>query len=124
MSTELLSIGQVAQTTGVTTSALRYYDERGLISVAERVGGQRRFTSDTVGRVNFVQRCQDAGFSLDEIAAILDDSSGNWRAVVENKIAELTNRRDHLTSVIDLLHEVQNCGCTIVADCPVRLAPR
>ena len=67
MTPDLLSIGQVAQTTGLAVSAVRYYDDIGLIEASARVGGKRRFAPEIVGRVSFVQRAQEAGFSLDEI---------------------------------------------------------
>ncbi len=117
MTTELLSIGQVAETTGLAVSALRYYDEIGLIQVSTRVGGKRRFHPETVGRVSFVQRSQEAGFSLEEIGLILDDTAGDWRELVLSKMVELSERRDRLDEMIALLGEIQKCGCEVVADC-------
>ncbi|MFV1990028.1 MAG: MerR family transcriptional regulator [Acidimicrobiales bacterium] len=117
MTTDLLSIGQVAETTGLAVSALRYYDEIGLIEEATRVGGKRRFHPETVSRVSFVQRSQEAGFSLDEIRLILDDTAGDWRELVVSKMAELSERRDRLDEMIALLGEIQECGCDVVADC-------
>ena len=96
----LLSIGAVATATGTTVSALRHYDEVGLVEVATRVGGKRRFDSDTVGRVNFIRRAQAVGFSLDEIGQILDDRSGQWHSLVESKLDELTDRRSRLDEMI------------------------
>ena len=72
-STRLLPIGEVAETTGIAVSAVRYYADIGVISTASRVGGKRRFDADTVGRVSFIRRAQEVGFSLDEIRRILDD---------------------------------------------------
>ena len=115
---ELLSIGQVAESAGVSVSALRYYDEIGLIDTEARVGGKRRFAPATIGRVNFIQRTQDAGFTLEEIHAILDDTAGGWRDLVDAKLTELTARRDRLNDVIAMLVEVRACGCRVVATCP------
>ena len=58
----LLPIGEVADSTGVTVSAVRYYDEIGVITATTRIGGKRRFDPDTVGRVSFIRRAQEAGF--------------------------------------------------------------
>jgi MerR family transcriptional regulator, redox-sensitive transcriptional activator SoxR len=115
-----LPIGAVAERTGLAVSAVRYYDEIGVISAAERVGGKRRFTEATVGRVNFIRRSQDAGFSLDEIRTILDDTRGDWRTVVSEKIDELTARRRELDETLDMLTEMRECGCDVVATCTAR----
>lgn len=114
----LLSIGAVAERTGLRVSAVRYYDEIGVISAAERVGGKRRFTEATIGRVNFIRRSQDAGFSLDEIRRILDDTRGEWRTLVDEKTTELVERRRELDEMIDFLGEMRRCGCEVVATCP------
>ena len=78
---DTLSIGVVAARTGLAVSAVRYYDEIGVIETAERVGGKRRFDGSTVGRVNFIRRSQDAGFSLEEIRAMLDERSSEVQRV-------------------------------------------
>ncbi len=117
MTADLLSIGQLADSTGLSVSAVRYYDQIGLIETVTRVGGKRRFDPETVGRVSFVQRSQDAGFSLDEIGQILDDSAGGWQDLVDAKLAELTERRDRLNDTINMLGEIRECGCQVVATC-------
>ena len=115
----LLAIGEVARTTGLAVSAVRYYDTIGVISATTRVGGKRRFDPDTVGRVNFIRRARDAGFSLDEIRAILDDDGGaNRDALVRDKLAELRRQRDRVDTMIDMVSEIQDCGCEAVASCP------
>jgi MerR family redox-sensitive transcriptional activator SoxR len=114
----LMPIGKVAESTGVAVSAVRYYDEIGVITAAIRIGGKRRFDPDTVGRVSFIRRSQEAGFSLDEIRTLLDDTQGDWRELVEGKLAELSQRRDRLDVMISMLVEMRNCGCEIVASCP------
>jgi DNA-binding transcriptional MerR regulator len=118
--TATLSIGTVAERTGLTVSAVRYYDEIGVITSIGRVGGKRRFSESTVGRVNFIRRSRDAGFSLDEIRGILDDTQGGWRTIVDDKIVELTQRRRELDEMLVLLSEVRDCGCDIVATCSAR----
>ena len=118
MNAELLPIGEVAKSTGVTVSAVRYYDEIGVITATARVGGKRRFDSDTVGRVSFIRRAQEAGFSLEEIRTILDETQGGWHDLVEDKLAELSERRDRLDTMIAMLGEIRDCGCEVVASCP------
>lgn len=114
----LLAIGSLADATGVAVSALRYYEEIGLISSQKRVGGKRRFGADAIGRVNFVRRAQKVGFSLDEVREILDDTSGDWARLVATKLAVLHRQRQELDAVIEVLEEVQSCGCEVVAECP------
>lgn len=114
----LLAIGAVAERTGLSVSAVRYYDEIGVISASERVGGKRRFSEATIGRVNFIRRSQDAGFSLEEIRAMLDDTQGEWRSLVDDKIIEVTERRHQLGEMLDFLGEMRDCGCVVVTRCP------
>ena len=114
----LLPIGEVADSTGVTVSAVRYYDEIGVITATTRIGGKRRFDPDTVGRVSFIRRAQEAGFSLDEIRTLLDDTQGGWRDLVEDKLSELSERRERLDVMISMLGDMRDCGCEVVASCP------
>ena len=118
MIAEQLTIGQVADRTGLAVSAIRYYDDIGLLDPLERVGGKRRFPLSAVGRISFVRRSQEAGFSLDEIVLILDDTTGGWRELVDAKRRDLLERRARLDTMIDMLSEISDCGCEIVAECP------
>ncbi len=121
---QLLSIGQVAERTGVATSALRYYEAEGLISSVRTDGGQRRFRRDTLRRVAFVRVAQRVGLSLEEIREALDRlPSGKapdkadwarlskaWRPLIEERIATLQRLRDELDSCI-------GCGCLSLKRC-------
>ncbi len=119
----LLPIGELAAATGVAVSALRHYDEIGVISPAERVGGKRHFSRDAIGRVNFVRRAQRIGFRLSEIRDILDDTSGETRELAAAKIDELRAQQAELAVMIDLLQEMMACGCQVVAECPAVTDP-
>lgn len=119
----LVPIGELASATGVAVSALRHYDELGLIAPTARVGGKRWFSQDTVGRVRFVRRAQRCGFSLAEIRAILDDTSGATRQIAADKITALRARQLELSEMITMLGEMQSCGCTVVATCPAVTDP-
>ena len=114
---ELLAIGTLADATGASVSALRYYDEIGLITPSARVGGKRQFDPEAVGRVNFVRRAQRVGFSLEEVRDILDDTAGEWHDMVADKLAALRARRNELDVMIDTLEEIRACGCQVVVDC-------
>ncbi len=115
---ELLAIGVLAEATGVSVSALRYYDQIKLISPVGRVGGKRRFDRESVGRVNFVRRAQATGFTLEEVRQILDDGDGNWNEMVADKLVSLRSQRGELDTMIGMLEEVSHCGCQVVAECP------
>jgi len=118
MTGDLLPIGRVARETGTTVSAIRYYEEIGLVAPQARVGGKRRFHPDVVGRISFIRRAQEVGFSLDEIRLILTDHVGGWPDLVDEKIATLTERRAKLDWMISMLGEIRDCGCDAVALCP------
>lgn len=67
----LIAIGELARRTGLASSALRYYERVGLLSPAARAGGRRHYATSSAERVALVQLCQDAGFTLREIRALL-----------------------------------------------------
>lgn len=87
----MLTIGELAQATGMATSALRYWEDLGLIPAPARVGGQRRYTPDTVDAVGQILLLRDAGFTLTEIGELLH-SRENFRELAERKLKELDER--------------------------------
>jgi MerR family redox-sensitive transcriptional activator SoxR len=119
-----LTIGEVADRTGVATSALRYYEKEGLIRSERSSGGQRRFHREMLRRVAFIRVAQRVGLSLDEIRAALaslpDERtptkadwvrlSRTWRPQLDEQIAVLERLRDELTSCI-------GCGCLSLKTC-------
>jgi MerR family redox-sensitive transcriptional activator SoxR len=121
---DLLTIGEVSRRSGVASSALRFYDERGLIR-SERAGsGHRRYPRSVLRRIAFIVFAQRVGLTLDEIGAELDKLppdrapnkrdwsrlSGAWTARIDDRIAELERLRDGLTSCI-------GCGCLSLDRC-------
>ncbi len=113
-----LAIGQVAEAAGVSVSAIRHYDEVGLVHPTGRVGGKRRFGADAVARVSFIRQAQAVGFSLTDIKALLDDEDGEWLALLDDHLVGLRRRRDELDAMIAVLEEARRCGCDVVARCP------
>ncbi len=73
---KLLPIGEIARNAGIAVSTVRYYDENDVISTVTRIGEKRRFAPETNGKVSFIRRAQEVGFSLDDIWTILDDKTG------------------------------------------------
>ncbi|MGH3976887.1 MAG: MerR family transcriptional regulator, partial [Pseudonocardiaceae bacterium] len=85
----LIPIGQAADRLGLNPSALRYYDERGLVSPPERRIGRRMYGPDELRRLAFIKIAKRLGLPLDTAAAVLDAPSPRWRELVRQQIAEL-----------------------------------
>lgn len=113
----MLSIGEVADRTGVSVSAIRYYDELGLVTVAARVGGKRQFDESALDRLRAIAAAQEAGFQLDEIAALLDGAPR--RDLVEKKLTEVRARIRRLQRVAEALEQAAECGCSSLDHCPI-----
>ncbi|HKE98042.1 MAG TPA: MerR family DNA-binding transcriptional regulator [Actinomycetes bacterium] len=87
-----LTIGELAKCTGVATSALRYYEELGLLPAPGRVSGQRRYPESAVGLVGAILLLQDVGFSLRESKELLASRTQaveGWRSLAHRKLADL-----------------------------------
>ena len=119
-----LTITQVSQRSGVAASALRFYEERGLIR-SERAGsGHRRYPRSVLRRIAFIVFAQKMGLTLDEIASELSrlpanrvpeqadwaKLSGSWTKRIDERIAELERLRAGLTQCI-------GCGCLSLKQC-------
>jgi MerR family redox-sensitive transcriptional activator SoxR len=121
---ELLTIGQVSARSGVAPSALRYYEQQGLIAASRSPGGARRFPRAVLRRLAFVRAAQNVGLSLGEIrdalATLPADRpptasdwarlSSGWRDRLDEQIAALIQLRDGLSSCI-------GCGCLSLGRC-------
>ena len=92
---EFLTIGELARRTGVTTSALRYYDELGLVRPTRRVSGHRRYPVDAVAAVGVVRFFQEVSFTLAETKRLIASRKRSpvaWRALAVRKSEELRHR--------------------------------
>ena len=121
-----LAIGDLSRRTGVATSALRFYEEQGLIHAERTTGGQRRYHREVIRRVSFIRIAQQVGLSLGEIAEVIatlpdrrtptrDDwhrVSASWRIRIERQITLLERLRDELDGCI-------GCGCLSLDVCPL-----
>lgn len=121
---EFLSIGEVADRTGVSVSALRFYEAEGMVTPSRSPGGQRRFARDVLRRVAFIRVAQRVGLTLDEIrgalatlpeqrtptAADWSRLSRAWKSRLEERIRLLESVRDDLSSCI-------GCGCLSLHAC-------
>jgi MerR family redox-sensitive transcriptional activator SoxR len=119
-----LTIGQVSARSGVAPSALRYYEQQGLVTAVRTPGGARRYPRAVLRRLAFVRAAQNVGLSLGEIRDALATLPGDrtpsardwsrlsagWRARLDEQIAALTQLRDGLDSCI-------GCGCLSLGRC-------
>jgi len=116
----MLLIGEVAELAGVSTSAIRYYEQLGLIGPAARVSGRRVFPENAWSRLKAITAARDAGFSLDEVRRLLDSQSEgteDWRALVEEKIRDVQDRARRLGAISEILRESLECGCSAWDQC-------
>ncbi len=121
-----LTIGELASRAGVATSALRFYETKGLIQSERTDGNQRRYPRATLRRVAVIRAGQEVGLSLSEISDALSHLphdkvptrsdwarlSKSWQGRLDRQIAELTALRDDLTSWI-------GCGCLSLSTCSI-----
>ena len=121
---ELWGIGEVAARAGMAPSALRYYEDQGLIAAQRTAGGARRYPRSVLRRLAVIRAARNIGLSLPEIRAALDTLpagrpptaadwarlSQDWRGRLDEQIAALTELRDGLSSCI-------GCGCLSLGRC-------
>jgi MerR family transcriptional regulator, redox-sensitive transcriptional activator SoxR len=131
-----LTIGQLSERAGVSTSALRYYESQGLVTSERTTGNQRRYPRATLRRVAFIRSAQRVGLTLEEIQHALGTLpegrtptkadwsrlSRSWRPRLEEQIERLERLRDKLDSCI-------GCGCLSLQRCALNnpddeVAPR
>ncbi len=122
-----LTVGEVAERSGVAVSTLHFYESKGLIRSNRSRGNQRRYPRGVLRRVAVIKVAQRTGIPLSEIQSALsvlpDDRpltvedwgrlSKTWRQQLDERIARLTALRDQLTGCI-------GCGCLSMRDCPLR----
>lgn len=117
-----LSISDVAAASGLRPSALRYYEEAGLISPAGRRGGRRIYRSDVLSRLALVALAQEVGFTVREIAALLGGhvhDKERWREMAERKLGEIDLQMERLQAMKRLLRAAAACECSGVDACEV-----
>jgi len=122
-----LSVGEVAERSGVAVSTLHFYEAKGLIHSNRNRGNQRRYPRSVLRRVAVIKVAQKTGIPLAEIGEALSvlphdrpltaedwrQLSERWRDALDRRIDQLQSLRDHLTGCI-------GCGCLSMSDCPLR----
>lgn len=119
-----LSIGDVAARTGLSVSAIRFYEDKGLVSPERNAGGQRRYTRADLRRLSFVMAAQRLGLSLVDIAAALQalpadraPSKADWKRVATGIEARLEAQIAMLQALRDKLDGCIGCGCLSLETC-------
>ena len=121
-----VTVGQLARRSGVAASALRFYEDKGLLHPQRNASGYRVYPRATLRRIAFIVAAQRVGLSLDEIRAALDalprdrtpsrddwaGLSATWTARIEAQIDYLERLRDNLTGCV-------GCGCLSLDRCPL-----
>ena len=118
----MLSIGQVASRTGLRASAIRYYESRGLLPKASRIGGKRIYEQSVLERLAIIELAKMAGFQLDEIRATLLDGgearpSARWQALANAKQPELEVEMKRLMITKYVLARMSACSCATLEEC-------
>ena len=121
---DMITIGQLAARTGVAVSALRFYEERGLLESIRTSGNQRRYRRSDIRRVSFILIAQRLGLSLTEIEAQLarlpqgrTPSVLDWRAISQQMRSSIDERITLLTRTRAKLDECIGCGCLSLDKC-------
>jgi MerR family redox-sensitive transcriptional activator SoxR len=123
MADTTFSIGEVAREANVSVSAIRFYERNRLLPEAERASGKRRFSPDTVRRLGVIDVAKQAGFSLDEVRALLDSIDGGapaheeLQALAARKLPEMDALIERARAMRDWLSIASACGCESLEDC-------
>jgi MerR family transcriptional regulator, redox-sensitive transcriptional activator SoxR len=118
-----LSIGEVAKRAGINTSALRYYEEAGILPSPARVSGRRRYDTEAIRRIELLRFAQQAGFTLGEIKTLFHGFaaetplSARWKSLARAKLQELDLLAKRIRRMRRTLDMGLRCGCIRVEDC-------
>ncbi len=120
----LISIGALAERTGLAITAIRFYESEGLISSTRNASGHRRFIRSDIRRLSFVKISQGLGFSLNEIRDVLAALPNNrtpnkrdWQRLSQQFSADIDKRINGLQLLKENLSGCIGCGCLSMAKC-------
>jgi MerR family transcriptional regulator, redox-sensitive transcriptional activator SoxR len=121
---DVLSIGDLARRTGLSVSAIRFYEARGLVAPFRSAGRQRRFLRSDIRRLSFIRIAQQLGLSIDGIGAELrklpqgrTPNAADWARISRAMRAALDERIAALARTRDLLDGCIGCGCLSLKKC-------
>jgi DNA-binding transcriptional MerR regulator len=119
----VLRSGDVARAAGVNTETLRYYERRGLLPRPDRTsGGHRLYSPETVTMLRVIKAAQRLGFTLDEVADLLEvgrcgNTNSGLQAQARTKLAEVESRITDLQVIRDSLTQALDAGCDDLVEC-------
>lgn len=123
-STDIISIGDLAARTGLSVSAIRFYEARGLVAPFRSTGGQRRFLRSDIRRLSFIRIAQSLGLSIEGIAAELKKlpaqrtpTAADWARISASLRETLDARIAALQRTRGLLDGCIGCGCLSLKKC-------
>jgi MerR family transcriptional regulator, redox-sensitive transcriptional activator SoxR len=123
-----MKIGELAAQADLAPSAIRYYEKVGLLAPADRINGQRRYSSTALDRVLLIRFAGEMDFTLAEIKLFLNGFrentpvSARWRKLTTRKIAEMQQRLSLTRRLVTLLARLQRCRCVQLHQCVTGLA--
>jgi len=117
---EQMQIGQLAKEAGVTVQTIRFYERRGLLRKPARLAsGYRSYSADALQRIRFIKRSQELGYTLIEIAQLLElketrpHNAARARTIIETKIRNIEDKmRDLQRMREELINIALACGCS------------
>ena len=118
-----LTISKVAKQFGLRASALRYYEQIGILPATYRRGGQRLYDESAVRRLAIVQRARELGFTIKETQILFADFScgppisQRWHALCEAKLQDLEIRIEQIHEMQRMLQRMMQCRCTAFDQC-------
>lgn len=125
-SNDLLSIGAVAERTGLAVSAVRFYADSGLVPFDRSGAGHRRFSRAVIRRISFIRVCQRLGYSLEDIAAQLASlpnertpNQSDWAELAAGFSDDIDARIEQLVKLRDTLDGCIGCGCLSLQTCRI-----
>lgn len=121
---DLITIGELASRTGLSVSAIRFYEARGLVEPIRTRGNQRRFLRSDIRRLSFAMIAQKCGLTIDEIAAELaklpmgrTPTLADWQRISRTFVKDIDRRIALLQRTREKLTECIGCGCLSLERC-------
>ena len=124
------TISEVANQVGFRPSAIRYYEQIGILPPPQRLSGQRRYDVSALHRLVVIQRARQTGFKLTEIKQLSfglragTPPSVRWQKLKRRKIVELDAMLEHIQSMRDLLEQQGKCRCMALEECGKKMFER
>jgi len=118
-----MKIGELARNAGLNASAIRYYEKMGLLVAPQRLGGQRRYPTDSLDRVLLIRFATDMGFTLAEIKLFLSGLRDNtpvgprWKKLANRKLLEVDQNIARSLKLKSLLQNLLHCRCASLQQC-------